>query len=130
MNDSEIDYMAAALGFVAPNLGFEEAIIAVTRGQTAYGRVVSLFFKVDIATFVHRSGNDPLNPRTLYVSVDSNPPHEATAAKAADWLALSPVATRLAGASADAHQSDLLDEALDESFPASDPPSMTQPGPR
>ncbi len=28
-----------------------------------------------------------------------------------------------------AHLEDLLDEALDESFPASDPPSMTEPSP-
>ena len=26
------------------------------------------------------------------------------------------------------HDSDALDEALDESFPASDPPSMSEPG--
>jgi hypothetical protein len=26
-------------------------------------------------------------------------------------------------------QEELLDEALEESFPASDPPSLTQPGP-
>jgi len=27
------------------------------------------------------------------------------------------------------HDDELLDEALDESFPASDPPSMTEPAP-
>lgn len=27
------------------------------------------------------------------------------------------------------HEEDLLDEALDESFPASDPPAMTEPSP-
>ncbi len=27
------------------------------------------------------------------------------------------------------HEEDMLDEALDESFPASDPPSMTDPAP-
>jgi hypothetical protein len=28
-----------------------------------------------------------------------------------------------------AHEDELLDEALDESFPASDPPAMTEPTP-
>jgi hypothetical protein len=32
-------------------------------------------------------------------------------------------------AGAKAHQDELLDEALDESFPASDPPAMTEPKP-
>jgi hypothetical protein len=30
---------------------------------------------------------------------------------------------------ADKHREDLLDEALDQSFPASDPPQQTEPGP-
>jgi hypothetical protein len=32
-------------------------------------------------------------------------------------------------ATPDRHREDLLDEALEETFPASDPPSMTEPAP-
>lgn len=35
---------------------------------------------------------------------------------------------RMTASVAKNHEEDLLDEALDDSFPASDPPSMTEPG--
>jgi len=52
----------------------------------------------------------------------------------ADWKARNPSdatpeqIARMEASIARNHREDLLDEALDDSFPASDPPSMTEPG--
>jgi len=47
---------------------------------------------------------------------------------AARKLASTPIPPPLKKAGTDKHEEGLIDEAVDESFPASDPPAIAQPG--
>jgi hypothetical protein len=85
-NDTK--YVEACLTAVAPTLAVDEAIVAITKGQTRYSRQTFLYYKVDIATFVSQTGNSPTNPRTIYVAVNVDTPDPATFASSTEWQPL------------------------------------------
>jgi hypothetical protein len=85
MTDTDTKYVQACLSAVAPTLADEESIIAVEKGQTRYGRQTFLYYKVEIATFVAKTGNSPVSPRTVCVSVNVDTPETAALVPIADW---------------------------------------------
>jgi hypothetical protein len=86
MADTDTEYVRACLNAVAPTLADEESIMAVDKGQTRYGRQTFLYYKVEIAAFVAKTGNSPVNSRTVCVSVNVDTPETAALVPIADWM--------------------------------------------
>jgi hypothetical protein len=60
--------------------------MVVEKGQTRYGRQTFLHYKVEMATFVAKTGNSPVTPRTVCVSVNVDTPETAALVPIADWI--------------------------------------------
>jgi hypothetical protein len=89
MVDTDTKFLRACLAAIAPSLGDEESVISLERGQTRYGRQTFLFYKVQIATFVAKTGNTPVNPRTLCIAVNVDSPDTASTVPLSEWGPLS-----------------------------------------
>jgi hypothetical protein len=89
MADTDTKYVRICLTAVSPSLADEESIMSVEKGQTRYGRQTTLYYKVEIATFVAKTGNSPVNSRTLCVSVNVDTPETAALVPVADWMPFS-----------------------------------------
>lgn len=85
MADTDTRYVRVCLDAVGPTLADEESVMKVEKGQTHYGRQTYLFYKVDIATFVGKTGNSPVNPRSVCLSVNVDTPDTAQLAPMSDW---------------------------------------------
>ena len=59
--------------------------MAIEKGQIRYGRQTFLYYKFQIATFVGKTGNSPVNPRTLCVAVNVDTPDSANLVSLSEW---------------------------------------------
>jgi hypothetical protein len=80
-----LTYLQACLGLIAQTLQSEESVLRIEEGQTQYGRQTFVYYKVLIATFEHMTGNTPVNPRTLVVEVNVDPPNNARYVPESQW---------------------------------------------
>jgi hypothetical protein len=86
MAETDTRFVRACLDAVAPSLANEEAIMAIEKGQTRYGRQTYLYYRVQIATFVAKTGNSPINPRTICVAVNVDTPDSAALVSLSEWV--------------------------------------------
>ncbi|WFU44147.1 hypothetical protein QA640_17855 [Bradyrhizobium sp. CB82] len=86
MADMDTRFVRACLDALAPSLSDEEAIMSVEKGQTRYGRQTYLYYRVQIATFVAKTGNSPVNPRAVCVAVNVDTPDSAALAPLSEWV--------------------------------------------
>lgn len=89
MADTDTKFVCACLNAVAPTLGDEEAVMAIEKGQTRYSRQTFLYYRVQIATFVGKTGNSPVDQRSLGVAVNVDTPDTAGIVPLGEWVPFS-----------------------------------------
>ncbi len=85
MPQDDVRFISACLTAVAPTLAEEEAIIALTRGKTSFGRQTFIYYKAEVATFLGNTGNSPINQRSCCISVNVDTPETASLVSLDFW---------------------------------------------
>jgi hypothetical protein len=80
-----VEYPKVAIDLAARDMAQDESVVRVTKGKTRFGRVTTLYYLVDIARFVNRSGNEPVDRRSIVVEVPSGSPDRARTVDRSNW---------------------------------------------
>jgi hypothetical protein len=73
-NEGDLKRLHTLIDAVGGQLGEDEKIIQIRRGQTRYARQTFVYYLVDIATLEMNSGNDPKKRRSLVVEFNVDSP--------------------------------------------------------